>query len=302
MNKRKVLIGIITIGCVLSGATYFFIKFIPHRDKAIEKKQESVLIESKKTQNNELSKTKKETAKITPDTNTAIEALINKLTDEDLKIAQEAADKLVNMKEKAIPALITALKEASVGLKGQIVFILGRICSKKATPDLTEVLRNDENAYVRSNTAVALGKIRDEKSLSALTFSLFDKDTSVRQNSAWALGRLKDSQAAGSLLQSLNEEKEMGVRSAVVDSLGALRDRSATEALLVELKAQNDLSYKNEVVMALGEIADPKALDGLTEYLSVLKQYRPPDGLKWYYQESIRKVEAAIEKIKVNPR
>ncbi len=298
MNKRKILIGVIIIGCVLSGAIYFFIKFSLRIDKSIEKKQESILIESKKTQNIELSKTTKGITKTTPATDTAIEVLINKLTDEDLKIAQEAADKLVGMGEKVIPDLTRNLKEASVALKGQIVFILGRIGSGKATSGLAEVLRDDENAYIRSNTAEALGKIRDKNSLSALASSLFDKDTIVRQNSAWALGQLKDSQATGSLLQSLNEEEEMGVRFAVVDSLAVLKDRSATQALLVELKAQNDLSYKNEVVMALGEIADPKALSGLTEYLNVLKGYHPADEVKWYYEEAIKKVEEAIEKCK----
>ncbi|MFH0926763.1 MAG: HEAT repeat domain-containing protein, partial [bacterium] len=198
-----------------------------------------------------------------------IKSLVEQLADDNVDVSLEAANKLVSLNKDAVPILLQKLKDAPVRLKGQIVFLLGRIKDNSATTALTEILK-DDNAYIRRNAAEALGKIADLRALNGLTSTLFDEDISVRERSALALAELKDSSAGQYLTNRLKDEKEERVKSAVVDSLGKLKDKGATEILLKELQDKNDLLYQNSVVFSLGEIGDKKAIADLTAHINKL--------------------------------
>ena len=155
-----------------------------------------------------------------------IKSLIADLGNDDFEISQEAADKLTALGKEAVPLLCQGLESADIPLKGQIVFILGRIGDKEAIPALLSAIK-DENAYIRRNSAEALGKIKDEQAVFELSLTLFDKDISARQKAAWALGELNHPYGVGSLLDKIQDEKEMRVKTAIVNSLGKLKDNRA---------------------------------------------------------------------------
>ncbi len=230
--------------------------------------------------------------------NKEIERLIKELVSENLEVSQKAADSLLALGKTSIPELEKTRRTADTGLKGQIVFLLGRMGYKETLPFLEETLK-DDNAYIRKNSAEALGKIKNEQSVFPLEDSLFDEDIGVRERSAWALGEIKNTAAVEDLLDRIRDEKEERVKSSVVNALGKLNDSRATATLLAELKAQNDYSYKNEVAAVLGQVGDQTALAGLTEYLNALKQYNPGEKmviLQW--EQTIKIAEEAIQKVK----
>ena len=236
-------------------------------------------------------------SEITAYQNKEILSLIEKLGSGNTKECQEAAEKLLSRKEEALPLLLAILPESEVALKGQVIFLLGRMQDKAATGLLIEMM-DDENSYIRRNAAEALGKIQDNSALFCLSNGLFDEDTSVKERSAMALGQLQDSGAVENLLNLFSFEKEDRVKSAAVKALGMLKDERATLTLLSELKSQNDQSYKDEIVCALGEIGDLRALEGLKNYVKELKQYKPTDKMFLFrLEESIRAAEKTIDKI-----
>ncbi len=231
------------------------------------------------------------------DNDKEIDKLITELISEDFGISQKAAEDLFKLGRIAIPKLSEALKGADVGLKGQIIFLLGRIGDKKAAAVLVEMLK-DENAYIRRNSAEALGKIKDEESLYQLSTTLFDDDPGVRERSSWAMGELKNALAVENLLNRLSDEKEEKVKVSVVNALGKLSDARATSMLLAELKSKSGQLYKNEVAQALGKAGNRSALLGLQEYLNNLKQYNPTEKMIIFqWEQAIKIAEEAIEKV-----
>lgn len=226
-----------------------------------------------------------------------IEALIKSLESKDFETRNNASSQIVSLGNQTLPSLLNALPEAPVSLKGQIIFILGRIGDKGAAPLLIEILKS-KNAYIRRNAVEALGKIKDESALSALSASLFDDDGSVRQRAAWALGELDNPEGVEALLNRLADEKEERVRIAVVKALAKLKDKRATLILLEKLALPGDQLYKNELVTALGEIGDLEAMPELTDYTNRLKGYHFTEEILIFQREQAIKIaEEAMQKI-----
>lgn len=230
-----------------------------------------------------------------------IKSLIADLESDDLQISQEAADKLTALGKEAVPLLCQGLEGSDTPLKGQIVFILGRIGDKEAIPALLSTIK-DENAYIRRNSAEALGKIKDEQAVFELSLTLFDKDISARQKAAWALGELNHPYGVNSLLDKIQDEKETRVKTAIVNSLGKLKDNRAVGILLYELKTHGDQLYKDALINSLTEIKDTRALPAIIEYTDMLKKDRPAESmLMLQWEKSINIAENAIIIMRNNP-
>lgn len=227
-----------------------------------------------------------------------IKSLIADLESDDLQISQEAADKLTALGKEAVPLLCQGLEGLDTPLKGQIVFILGRIGDKEAIPALLSTIK-DENAYIRRNSAEALGKISNEDAIVGLTASLNDEDTGVRERSAWALGEIKSQDATSSLMDAISYEKDDRVKIAAVSALGKIKDVRATQLLTGELGVQSDQLYKNAVVVSLGQNEDPAAVSELVEYVSALKEVEPHDKMMLFeWQEALNIAENVIQRLR----
>jgi len=309
-ESKKLIVAAVIFGGILCLSVYFLARFTQNREKTEITKKEGLPLpvesgqESLPQEEPQLTSPRPIRTLFMPDetarTDKEIIDLIESLKSDDFPTSRKAADKLASLGKEAVPALLDTLPESSVALKGQIIFLLGRIKDKSATPLLMEML-NDDNAYIRRNAAEALGKIEDNQALYSLTSALLDDDTSVKERSAWALGQLHDAEAVEDLLNILNFEKEERVKSAVVGALAKLKDGGATLTLLDELKAVNDQLYKNLVVAALGEIGDSRALEDLIKYVDELREYKPAEKMFIYqWEESIKIAQEAIEKIQKN--
>lgn len=226
------------------------------------------------------------------------QVLIAKLGDPDIDISLQAADKLAELGSQASAQLVKELQTADLRLKGQIIFILGRIGDKEAVPALI-VFLNDDNAYIRRNAAEALGKIKDSGCVYELSRTLLDQDAGIRERSAWALGEIKDSRAVEGLIASLKTEKEECAKSAMVIALGKIKEVRAIVTLFDELNSQFGNLYRNKVVMALAEINDAQAINPLTIYAAELKSRRPdkPEYIR-EWEEAINLAEESIAKLR----
>lgn len=307
-KSKKLIMVVVIVGGILCLSAYFGVRFTQNREKIeitkkielplpVESKQGS--LPQKEPQPTSMSPTK---AYFLPEeishVNKEIKTLIEKLKSENFQTSQEAAGELVSKRKEAVPLLLEALPRSSVYVKGQIVFILGKIGDSQANPALAEILKEDQNAYLRRNAAEALGKIKNEDTLDTLCVSLFDRDGSVRQRAAWALGELGDTKAIGDLLDRMNDEKDRGVKIQIVRALGKIKDWEATPLLLNELNTGYNQPYKNEVVASLAEIGNREALSGLNGYLDSLMKNRPTEEIYIFeWEEAIRAAEKAIRKI-----
>ncbi|MBP7215810.1 MAG: HEAT repeat domain-containing protein [Candidatus Omnitrophica bacterium] len=230
-----------------------------------------------------------------------VDQLIQQLGDDDIALSQQAAQQLVMRGASVVPALLEKAKEAPVFLKGQLIFVTGRIGDDSAVQGLIEFLK-DDNGYIRRNVVEALGKIKDDSASLALAEMLFDDDEMVRMRSALALGALGNSLAVDALLNRMQDEQDAIVKSAIVDALGELKDPRSV-ALLIQIVSSpgEDFLYKEKAVVALGKIADSAAVPVLEAYLSRLTSatFKDP-GYDFQRQTIVRAIEEALHTIKVN--
>lgn len=104
---------------------------------------------------------------------------------------------------------------------------------------------------IRARAYRALGRIQDPALLDAMAAGLDDADASVRAEAAFAVGQLFDAAAEPVLLEALDGEKDMAVRTRLVEALG----KCGTEAVvprLISLMESGEPPLAREAALALG--------------------------------------------------
>ncbi len=227
-----------------------------------------------------------------------IAVCLESLGSNDIKESQKAVQELLTIGNEAVGPLIEALSSESTFLKGQAVFLLGKIGNKAAAGPLAALLRYDQSSYIRRNAASALGGMRDTAAYEALVAATQDDDPGVRARAAESLGRSGELTAGQALVDLLRLEEEMSVRFASVRALGALKDPLTAGPLAAELALKADRLYKNDIARALGNIGSPVALPALQGYLAELRALSVPEPvLQEQVEMAIDIVEEAIESI-----
>jgi HEAT repeat protein len=204
------------------------------------------------------------------DTAAAVKALADTLTKDDdpsvRKIAAQTLGSYGSRAESAVPALIGALSDAEVDVRGAAALALGRIgkSAKTAAMPLADLVVKDGDRDVRCAAALALTRIgRDAKAaVKTATPRLLEAckgdDKQVCVYARCALVILEDDPAphVKSLAESLSDANA-DVRGSAAYVLGELskRARTAVPALAAALK-DSDLAVRRAVVRALGEMGD----------------------------------------------
>lgn len=119
----------------------------------------------------------------------------------------------------------------------------------------------------RLDAVVALSALRSPAAVPALTSALRDPSRRVRAAAATGLAAAAASDALSTLADSLQREKDVYVRKAIVYSLGDLRDRRATPILDAALNDKN-AEVRGAAAHALSQYADPSAVARLIKSLS----------------------------------
>ncbi len=203
--------------------------------------------------------------------------------------AQNMLNKLIEIEEKVVPALIIALKDNNVEVRREVAHALGKAGERaeKATPMLIEALK-DESQEVRNETVEALmstGKVGDGKLITALVEALKDDFWPVRHGAVIALGTIseKSAEAAPAIIEIMKNDDEL--RWDAADTLTSIG--KAAVPFLVEL-LQGEWTSAHwaaaETLVHIGEqvtIAVPILMEAL--------KTKDPDTL-WQTEELLREI------------
>ena len=137
-----------------------------------------------------------------------------------------AVDKLCDLGQAAMPALIELLKGNDPDVRNRVLRGFGQMGppAKAAVPAIAEILR-DKDWQLRSTAAITLGQIGPgaKPAVAALTAALRDMDGDVRVCAIEALGRIGPDAlpAVAAIIERLHDDCDP-VRSAAVRSLGRI--------------------------------------------------------------------------------
>lgn len=170
---------------------------------------------------------------------------------------------------KAIPPLMTVLKEGSRLLQRLAAEGLSHVTSKKVIRPLIEALQNPDE-MVRVHASAGLLTNPDPKSAKFLIRSLRDKSLDVRKNIVAAIGLCGDESVVNSLKKFLvDPSREMIVIAA--EAIGRLGQNSAVPALVKmleeEVERDEDRPLIQRIFKALHTLKDRRAVVPLISYL-----------------------------------
>jgi len=177
-----------------------------------------------------------------------ISIIVNENEDEEVKNA--AAKSIAWADEKALRMLLEKLEGKKV--KGATWVLAGK---------LIKTLESDD-ASIRVNSAIALGRLGDTRALPHLINALEDSTPEVRRAAAMALGMLGDSAAVDALVARLNDGN-VEVRKAALEALADLEISDEVDKIAEALKDEN--ARVRELAAIVLEKGGEAAVDYLLE-------------------------------------
>ena len=165
-----------------------------------------------------------------------IPALIKALDDDVQQVRRYATRSLIKFNQSAVDALVAALDRSSDRASAGIIRALGDIGDRRAL----EPLLNHVTGPVRSDTFLALGKLRDPRAEQALINGLSDTDWQVRMNAAMAIGPIGGALSEAPLRACLEDEvlvvREWAARSLSTITGHAVNYKDASGELVAPYK------------------------------------------------------------------
>jgi len=193
----------------------------------------------------------------------AVEPLATALKNDEFSgVRWKAAEALSKLGSPAVPALIGALRHVDDDVRWKAAVALGEIGDPQAIEPLI-LLLCDEDRFVKSHAALALGSI-GEPAVNPLLRALREGDGNLRWGAAIALGKIRDPRSIEPLIRALADKYE-NVRAESASSLATI-GKPALGPLLQFLKF-SDGPERLEVVTALGELHDTDAIQPLIQML-----------------------------------
>jgi len=222
----------------------------------------------------------------------SVEELVDCLeNDHDPAVRQRAAWWLgEHEKKSAVPALVEALGDNSVGVRLVAAWALGEIKNRRTIDPLIRSLQKDRDPFVREMAALSLGEIESRKAVDALNEAA-DKDADLREPVRWALGEIEgwgDRSVWAGPMQSVVYEK--GTRGRIhgvqVQGLEYSSDsHDPIEDLLKDLR-DGDAEKRREVAFILGLIGVADGFESIREIEGVV------DGLAGALRDPAPEVRA----------
>lgn len=184
---------------------------------------------------------------------------------------------------------LPALKDVEEIVRATATHSVLALSSDEACATLLPLLK-DKSAYVREETAYALGKTKNLKAVEPLILILRkDKSIEARGAAAHALGQIGDIKAQDALIDAIRKRKNIFLESAAAYALGVVKSKKAVPILISVLKdIKRYPDVHRNTAWALGEIGDASAVE-------LLKSYAASDDymLAAICADSIKKITSA---------
>jgi len=174
-------------------------------------------------------------------------------------------------KHEAVPIInFFALEENDPKVLLYLVQLLGKYKEKSSVEVLIDILTDykkpeEQEHYVkvRCETALILGKIKDDRAVVPLMYVMNDKNEyyKIRLSAAEALGRIGNVYAVAPLINIVTDEEEKSVylRESAAKALGMLGDERAVDPLISIIETKQGIIdkftfLKEKTIEALGKL------------------------------------------------
>lgn len=161
------------------------------------------------------------------------------------------------LKEKYIRMVLQSLKGADYDARFEAIRIIQNFKGPEAVASLLEAIK-DPNPVIRSNAALALGKIKDKKVVSALIDTAKqDENKYVRAAAVQSLGEIGDVSTLEPLVAMLKREYSERVRATIISVLKDYHEEKLIN-ILVGFLNDEDSRVRANTTEVLGELGDEK--------------------------------------------
>ncbi|HUR99548.1 MAG TPA: HEAT repeat domain-containing protein [Pyrinomonadaceae bacterium] len=153
--------------------------------------------------------------------------------------------------------LSAAIRDGNIEQKRDALLEIRNFRSERASRLALPALR-DSDPMVRATAAGSVVFAPKSEASSSLTPLLNDKQEFVRREAAYALGEVQDKAATTALVQLMQHDKILEVRTAAAISLGKIGDATAMQPLLAILKTRpkdDDEFLRRSAARSIGQIA-----------------------------------------------
>jgi len=141
----------------------------------------------------------------------------------------------------------------------------------RAIPPLLTALKDPDDG-VRAAAAEACGRLRSTATVTNLIGLLNGTDRQIAEKAAEALGNIGDSRAVTPLITLIRKSGHGDDRKRAIEALGKIRSPAAIPTLIaVAGNSEYDGGAAEEAVIALGEIGNTSAVPALTEIFAASK-------------------------------
>lgn len=213
-----------------------------------------------------------------------VDELISKLKSSETELRQQAAWDLHNLGEekvdetkKAIPALKEAMNDKDWAVRKMAIMALGELDVKEEIPKIISFLRNDIEPEVRVGAAEALGDLKAEEGVEALSKALDDSYNMVQQVAMYSLGQIgeKANTAVPKILQFLakpEDDEIVQISDLAAWALGQIGDKTAIDPLKQALLKAAYTEKKFTIAYSLVLLEGLEG-EGYTELMNMKNNY-----------------------------
>jgi HEAT repeat protein len=197
---------------------------------------------------------------------------------------------LVHLGAEAVTPLVRELT-AATDLSARRAYRDTLVALDQRGVPLLEDMMGDNRWFVVRNMVGILGEIRSADAVDHFSRTIAHEDARVRRETVLALGKVGGEEVVPLLVRALGDS-EANLRAAAAMMLGLTKHPAAITPLLARLPVETDQEAMLETVRALGRIGDPRAVAALAERAS-------PGGLFSRVPTAIR-VEAVRALAEIN--
>ncbi len=172
-----------------------------------------------------------------------IDILLHSLNDSDFKIRREVIKSLGMIgKSEVIPSLIKMFQDEKLEVKREAALALCKLGEEKGFGIVVEGIKSKnwrvqmKMAYIISNYIVE----NRERALKMLAELVKDQNPQIRACAIIALGMMKDEKSVPTLLMAWTQEREIGIRKRIITSIINIGSEKGQRAFILGLQDKDD--------------------------------------------------------------